>query len=159
MTRIKRSAGLLATGLLLGFTLTACGGGDAADAPTNASKDEFCDVFNSSQEGDSELTEESFEEVQDMFAELGDIGTPKEIEGDAREGFELLVDAVADMSFDEAQEMEESTLAEFPGMDKEESDKVLAFFTESFSLCVGDIGEQMGELEDQMNELDELMEE
>lgn len=142
MKNVKRPIGAIAASVLLGLSLTACGGDgggddiDVADAPKDADKAEFCDAVNAMDIEEDELTEDSFEEFQDKLVEIAEIGTPEEITGDARKGFELLVETMSEMSFDEAKEFEDSESTEFPDMSSEESAMVFTFFMETGELCM-----------------------
>lgn len=81
-----RRLALVGASLVLFGGLTACGG-----SPDDASKDDFCDAMDKfSKTGDD------FDKVQDAAEELGDTGTPEDIDDDARKGFEFIVDKVDD---------------------------------------------------------------
>jgi hypothetical protein len=90
----------LAAGLLLvGALATACGD-DAEDAPDEASKDDFCGVIE-----DAPIDEKpSQDDVDEWVDKLKDTGTPDDIPGDARHGYEVLVDALDDADVDDLQE-------------------------------------------------------
>ena len=80
MTPIKRPLAAAGAAVLLGLTLTACGGG----YPTDASEKEFCGGFEdiitatSAVKGD-EPTEGEWEDIQKAYEDLGEIGTPEGI--------------------------------------------------------------------------------
>lgn len=142
MTRFKRPAAAAGAAALLAFSLSACGGSDAADAPTDASKEEFCDGWNAVYEplaeaGSGEPTEEMFENFQDEMENLAEIGTPEEMSDEAREGFEIFSDAVADASFDDFDSAEGDTL---PGVSEDDSAKAFAFVEYATTECL-DLGD------------------
>lgn len=77
----------LGAGAILATTLVACGGPTGADAPTDASVEDFCSTI-------GDLSTLDPEQVVDDLAE---VGTPDGIPADAREGFEVMIDeATAD---------------------------------------------------------------
>jgi hypothetical protein len=132
MTRFKRPAAAAGAAALLAFSLSACGGSDGADAPTDASKDEFCesvnDAFNNITTTD-EPSDEDFEKFQDAVADLGEVGTPEGISDEQREGFEVFVDAVADASTDDLNS------DEIPGVSEDDSAKAQAFVEYALTEC------------------------
>ena len=99
---------LLAVPLLVAGLLAGCGddgGDDAADAPNNASVEEFCQPFvDLSQEFQSMGTdisdEDALEIAKDTAEKLRNAGTPEDMPEDARKGFELVVKKLADLSDD-----------------------------------------------------------
>ena len=131
MTRFKRPAAAAGAAALLAFSLSACGGGGGSDAPTDASKDEFCESWNSAFEDISaaEPTDEDFEAFQDAVADLADVGTPDGISDEQREGFEVFVDAVADASADDL------SSDEIPGVSEDDSAKAQAFVEYAVTEC------------------------
>ncbi|CUR60342.1 exported hypothetical protein [metagenome] len=94
MKRAKFAAGLL----LVALSVTACGGSDepkATSAPEKASVKEFCTTFQDMSE------EESGKKVADMLSE---VGTPEDIPAEARQGFEVLIDKIADLDSDPSED-------------------------------------------------------
>jgi hypothetical protein len=93
--------------LVLVSGLTACsddGGGNAADAPSDASLDEFCEAFNglvadvlakASADPDAMVRA-----VKEWAADIGELGTPTEMPDEARSGFELFIEQAADLDED-----------------------------------------------------------
>ena len=125
----------------LALSLTACGGG-ASDAPDDASEEDFCEAFNNAYEPlasseDAELSEDQFNEFQDGVAEIGEVGTPEGISEEEREGFEIFVEEIADLSYDDFQESVESGDEELPGVSQEDSDKAGAFAEYAGKTCLG----------------------
>ncbi len=94
--------------LVLVSVLTACsddgGGQDAADAPDDASMEDFCEAFNGLVE--DVLAEASTDPsamvraVKDWAADIAEVGTPADMPDDARHGFELFVEHAADLDDD-----------------------------------------------------------
>jgi hypothetical protein len=137
MTRIKRPAAAAGAALLLAFSLTACGGG----APDDASEGDFCDAFGGvfeslfAAEADGP-TEDQWEDFQDAVAELEDVGTPKDISDDERNGFEVFTEAVADADYDDVKD--ES--GDIPGVsddDQADGEKFFAYGTEKCPEALG----------------------
>jgi hypothetical protein len=113
MTRSLRSAGparparsairSAAVALGLSAALSACAGGP----PSNAEKADFCTAYG---EASTALqaamlappNEAEWAAIQTEFADLAEIGTPEDTPDQARRGFEVVVDTVADLSHEEA---------------------------------------------------------
>lgn len=132
MTRFKRPAAAAGAAALLAFSLSACGGSDGADAPTDASKDEFCESWNAAFEkitATDEPSDEDFEAFQDQVADLADVGTPDGISDEQREGFEVFIDAIADAS------TEDLNSDEIPGVSEDDSAKAEAFVEYAVTEC------------------------
>lgn len=104
MTPLKRPLAGAGAAVLLALSLTACGGG----APADASVADFCEVTQGNTTdkafGDA-IADEDWDEVADLIKEQTDeveeVGTPEDIPDDAREGFELQIDAAGDLSGDD----------------------------------------------------------
>lgn len=140
MFSIKRPVAAAGAAAVLALSLTACGGGDdAGDAPKDASKDDFCEKLNAldSLETSDTPSEDEFNDAKDKILELRDVGTPKEITGDAREGFEIFIDAVDDLSYDDAKDLANSDSDTFPGVSEDDNAKLLAFVFSAGALCSG----------------------
>jgi hypothetical protein len=106
--------GAAAVGLALVASLTACGGSDGSDgsdgssgaqAPDDASTDDFCEGFNSLFEkvlgqatsGDSSAM---ISALKEWAGDMEDIGTPSDMPEDARHGFELFIDQAENLDED-----------------------------------------------------------
>ena len=106
MTPLKRRIAAVTAPVFLALSLTACGGG----APTDATEKEFCKAYI----GDTaELTEqpsdkELLEIVQKQVEDLEEVGTPKGISDDEREGFEIYVDKLGDLNEDDVKKLNEA---------------------------------------------------
>lgn len=116
------------------------GGGDVDNASDSASVEDFCDGLNAFDEeidvdGDPQ---DQVDKAHELADELAEIGTPEGIPDDAREGFELYVEAIGEIDADDVEDFEniqgEDQLAEVLGLDEDELDQVEAFF--------GYVGEQ-----------------
>lgn len=91
--------------LLVGTVTSACGGGSGA--PTDASRDGFCEAANSlladlvpedtGTTPEMPSDEDMAEAVKDWGAEMEEVGTPEDISDDARAGFEVVVDQAQDI--------------------------------------------------------------
>lgn len=120
---MKKTVLSLVAVVALGGGLSACGGAaDAADAPTDATTEEFCDNVD-----DIEDAEDSGD-ARDLAEDWAETGTPEEIDGDAREGFELFTGVMQDAD-DSQQDLEDL------GLDKSDQDKVATFFGEAAKIC------------------------
>ena len=110
---VKRLALIGASLVLVGGMASACG-----SSPEDADTDEFCDAFSAMSGVENE------DEFDDKLGELEDVGTPEEIDGDAREGFEILLDkAEWDTDMDDAD------------LDDDEIEKIQAFSTKAGEVC------------------------
>jgi len=114
---------LAASLVLVAGTATACGGG----APTDASSKDFCAAITKVGESyvgvDPEKpAEDQIKKVKEAVADLADVGTPDDIDDDAREGFELITEAIADLDDDASEEDLKKAGEEFSGDDEKKSD-------------------------------------
>ncbi|NYG58230.1 hypothetical protein BJ980_001153 [Nocardioides daedukensis] len=84
----------------IGITLALVLGGDdkdAKDAPTNASKDEFCEVA----EEYGDLEDDEWEDASDIADEAAEVGTPEDIPEDARRGFLVALEILGEAKDEE----------------------------------------------------------
>ncbi|WP_210651073.1 hypothetical protein [Nocardioides sp. SYSU D00065] len=148
---IRTRLTLTSAALLVGALTSACGGGAADGAPTDASKDAFCKAQSSLfteldidfTNPDAELpTEKDMADAMHSWAdELEEVGTPENIPDDARDGFEETVKAASDIS---AEDLESPDLEALENDLSEEAQKSM----ESFSTYVTDTcGSMFGDVE------------
>ncbi|WP_322937373.1 hypothetical protein [Nocardioides bizhenqiangii] len=147
MTRRTRSARNVAAGCVavLAFSLGACGGdsGDSGDSPgddgppTDASQADYCEVINDPAyfedlDADSE-DQEIVDAIQAIADDLREVGTPEDIPDDARDGFEIQLDAVDDLEADDiaVEGEEDPLLAGLSDADKEKVEAYRAYETET----------------------------
>lgn len=135
MTRIKRPAAAAGAAVLLAFSLTACGG----SSPDDASKDDFCKDVGTAFDQDfaSEPSEDEFNDFKDNVADLSDTGTPKGIPEDARNGFEVFVDAVDELDYDDVKDADAD---EDFGISKDDQSDFEEFFTYAATECAEELG-------------------
>lgn len=100
---------LAASLLLVAGTAVGCGG-----APTDASKEDFCEQVQKTPGG------ESADDAKDWGKDMEDVGTPENISDDARDGFEIIVDAAKDAE-------EEDGKMKDPDLSKDDEEKVGKF--------------------------------
>ncbi|WP_183096143.1 hypothetical protein, partial [Nocardioides stalactiti] len=116
------------------------GASDVFDGPDDASQDEFCAAFTAAFEPlagvDEDPTEEQFEAFQDAVEDFGDVGTPDGIGDTEREGFEVFVEAIDGVDYDDVKDLDGDD--GFPGVDADDEDKVEAFFTYASTTCIAD---------------------
>jgi hypothetical protein len=138
MNRIKRPAAALGAAALLAISLTACGGG-ADNAPDDASKGDFCkdvgEAFN--QDFESDPTEDQFNDFKDKVADLGDTGTPDGIPDDARNGFEVFIDAVDKLDYNDVKDASDD---EDFGISDDDQKDFEAFFAYAGTTCAEELG-------------------
>jgi hypothetical protein len=101
MTPIKRPLASAGAAVLFALSLSACGGG----APTDASKEDFCDVVNSDEseeEFNKAFADKDWGKMVELVKEQGEkveeVGTPEDIPDDARKGYELQLEQVESLS-------------------------------------------------------------
>lgn len=136
----------LAAGLILmSGVLVGCGGGDA---PTDASKADFCETYVDT----DALTEEDATgaDVRDWADNLEETGTPEDISDDARKGFEVFLEAAKDIDEDaKADDIEE------PDVSAEEEKQLEAFGEYVGTTCTEEMQKKM---EEEMPELPDMEE-
>lgn len=141
MTLMKRPLATAGATVLLALSLTACGGG----APTDASVKDFCKAATSGTGDDTffkALQDEDYDKLADLIKnqvdELAEVGTPKDIPDDAREGFEIQLDAADGIDGDDVKKAFESEDGEDPfqaDLSKDEIKKVEAFAKYQSETC------------------------
>ncbi len=131
---------LLAAALVLVAGSAVACGGDAGGAPTDASKADFCDGYQSlftdlaamSEDGDAPSEADSLKAVKSWAKEMEDIGTPEAMSDDAREGFELTLDEVGDLDLDELKDTSLEDLgADITDEEKKQAEAFTTYVTES----------------------------
>lgn len=110
--------------VLVGVMTAACGGGDG---PTDASSDEFCDAWEKTGQVFAENSDD-WDKIEEAYDETFEVGTPENIDDDAREGFEILKD-----EFDSYDSLDDMKEAEEPG--EEDMEKVTAFTDYQMEEC------------------------
>ncbi len=136
MTPLKRRVAAVGAPLLLAVSLTACGGGGSS-APDDTSKADFCKAYNDEGVLDGLDPEAKPEDqakdltaaLKDYYKNLEDVGTPKDIPDDAREGFEIAVNAIDDIDEDKIQKAIEDQDADAldSEISKDDQDKAQKF--------------------------------
>lgn len=133
---------MVATLVLVAGTTVGCGGGDKSGggAPTAASEKEFCDTFTKFTEdmagSSSDKTADQIKTAKAAVAKLADVGTPKGIPADARDGFEIFIDTIQGIDDNATQE-------DLQNIDKDlsatDTKKVTAFTTYYAKTCAPSI--------------------
>jgi hypothetical protein len=121
MRRLLSAAGLV----LVAGTLTACGG-----PPDDASKSDFCKSIAAAPSEDKP----SQDDVDEWVDELKDTGTPKDIDDDERNGYEVLVDALDDADVDDLGDDSGFEDLVDDGDDRKDVEKFLDYYAEA---CAG----------------------
>lgn len=118
--------------VLAGSSLTACGGG-GDDAPTDASKEDFCDAFLAGPFLEEAPTGKDFKAWGDKMEK---VGTPKGISKSERNGFVVLLDAIDDLDdSDKAEDINDVKVSDEDDADAE------AFFTYAGETCADQLTE------------------
>ena len=140
MTRIMRPAVAASAALLLGLSLSACGG-----PPTDASVEDYCDAVNDDSafdDLDADSDEEDFVKALQEFADnLEEVGTPEDIPDDAREGFEISLETVDDLEADDL-DLEDPNSSIEDKLSDDEKDKVDAYEEYESETCSESSGEE-----------------
>ncbi|GAA3669082.1 hypothetical protein GCM10022237_31230 [Nocardioides ginsengisoli] len=142
MTTIKRPLAAAGVAVLLGLTLSACGG----SYPEDASKKDFCgglkDIATASTVKGDEPNEAEWKKIQKSYGDLGDIGTPKGIGKDERAGFEVVVGAITDLDYNEAKKSfgDKDGSSDIPGVSKDDQKNAEAFFVYAGKTCASELG-------------------
>lgn len=140
----KRPLATAGATVLLALSLTACGGG----SPSDASVKDYCDAVRGDTNTEAfgkALEDKDYDKIVDLFKEQAEkvekVGTPKDISDDAREGFEIQLDAIKDIDGDDVKKAFESDGDSDPFEDKISKDdkkKVEAYTKYESETCSGD---------------------
>lgn len=112
--------------LLFTLSLTSCGG-----APTNASEEDFCERVNAAAGEDfgKALNEGNWDRIAELTMKAAKaaekIGTPEDIPDDAREGWQIQIDAAKNLDGDKLEKDYEASL-EDPDAASEDDDPFTA---------------------------------
>ncbi len=123
---------LAASLVLVAGTTVGCGGG----APTDASTDEFCGVFDDFYKVVGELGEDAKDSdvvkaLKKTGEDLEEIGTPEDIPDDARAGYELTVKTIAELDEDASEEELNKIEDEFSEEEQKQSDAFDEYLAET----------------------------
>jgi hypothetical protein len=139
--------GLLAASLVLvAGGAVGCGddgGGGSAKEDEGASTDDFCGAFEAFAKDLTDVTgeEENLGEILKKAAKrIVDVGTPKGISDDAKEGLQLTLDAIADLPDDASAEDMAGLEDDFTDADKDKTD-AFSDYLEKTCPDLGDSGE------------------
>lgn len=130
--------------VLVAGSAVGCGGNDGGGgtaAPDNASSEDFCsafgDLFTGILSAGTDETSDAIKALKDGASKLSDVGTPDGIPDDARNGFEVFVNALEDL--DENADL--SALDDLGGdVSKEDQADVEAFVTWAVGECPDALG-------------------
>ena len=103
-TTVKIAAAALLLGGLVGCGGSDSDGGSASSGSKTASKADFCEKFNGLytqlMTADPDDTSAAVKGMKDWADEIDDLGTPKEMTDEARDGFEVVVSTIKDVDED-----------------------------------------------------------
>lgn len=140
---------LIAASLVLVAGATAgCGGGDGGSAPDNASTEEFCDSYTSMLESMMKMSPDSDQAVtalKDWGEKLEETGTPEDIPDEAREGFEVIVGALAELDADATQADLENLGGDLSAEEEQASEAFGDYVNETCPMEMPDLGDQDSE--------------
>lgn len=142
--------------LLVGALLTACGGGGGA--PADASEEEFCTAYNKLYDNLGDLAsgddKGAIEGMKDWGDTMAEVGTPEDAPEDARQGFDLLLQALDDVDPDASAEDLQQIGEDFSADEQKDIDAFSGYATET---CPMEMPE-LPDLEDEMSDLESQME-
>ncbi|WP_370289930.1 hypothetical protein [Nocardioides sp.] len=147
----RRGLAIAAVPFLL--ALGACGGGGEAaaqDSPTDASVEDYCAALLDNSPLDSDNPDA--DAVNAWADKVIEVGTPADISGDARDGFEIFFGYFSDVDDVNAVDDAENAADVFG---EEDGTKVESYLTEGFSLCADQMMEDMPDMPD-MPEMPEV---
>lgn len=130
---IGRSARAAVTAAALAAVLAGCGNGSSPDAsdegpPTDASVEDFCQVFDDFTAAATELGEDAetadrIQAIKQVGKDLEEVGTPADISDEARAGFEVTTEAIANIPDDASEdEMDKYIEDSFTDEEQKQSD-------------------------------------
>ena len=136
---------MLVVGLLAGCGDDGGGGGDAADAPKNATVEEFCQPFVDMYQdvvakGEDIADEDAVKIAKDTADALREAGTPEDMPADARKGWELVIEKLSEL--DEDATAEEVQAAQNLTEEEQKYSDALAQYVAS--KCANAMAEAMG---------------
>lgn len=110
------------------------GDGAASGAPTDASAQDFCDALNAGPDALGDDDEQAADEIHSYGDALAAVGTPAEFTGDARAGFEVLVDFFATIDAADVDEFSSQGTPE-DVLGAENGALATTFFTQAVQVC------------------------
>ncbi len=120
--------------VLLALTLSACGD----NAPTDASKTEFCVTANdrswAEELGEQPDGDAIVDGLESWGSALEEVGTPEGIADDARDGFDITVDYLGDLDPDDFDNLQDVDPAD--DLSEDDQEKVKAFNAYVATTCV-----------------------
>lgn len=101
----SRPARAAVTAAALVAVLAGCSSGP----PTDASVEDFCKVFDDFNTAATDLGEDAetadrIKAIKDVGKDLEEVGTPEDISDEARAGFEVTIEAIADLPDDASED-------------------------------------------------------
>ncbi len=154
----------LALGALAGCGSDSDGGSDGgssaggASAGGDASKDDFCTAFNGlvtdvlAKAGTGDLSD-AVSAIKDWAANMKEVGTPSDMPDDARQGFEVFVEAASNIDEDATLGDLQSLGSELSQADQDAGESFGSWATENCPAALPGIGDPPSELPSDMASL------
>jgi hypothetical protein len=142
------------TAAALVAVLAGCGGGDAGSAPDNASTEDFCDAYLSMLDEMMTMDPESDDAVtaiREWGEKLEEVGTPEDIPDDARDGFEVILEALSELDEDSTQQDLEDLGGDLSAEEEQASEAFGEYVTETCPMEMPEMPD-MDDLESEMGE-------
>ena len=131
---------VVASLVLVAGGAVGCGGDSGGSSDKTASKDDFCGAFQKFYEDLTAVGEDEKnlgKVLKDAAKRIRDVGTPKGIPDDAKEGLEITLDAIDDLPDDASADDISQLDSKFSDEDKKKTDA----FTSYLDKTCPDIGE------------------
>ena len=115
---------------------------ESTSGTADASTEDFCggveDIVEVSGDLEGEEPNEAeWEEIQEAYADLGEIGPPDDIPAEEREGFDVVIEAITTLSYDDAKAAfgDEDSSDDIPGVSPADNAKAEKFFAWAATAC------------------------
>lgn len=136
----SRSLSVVVAALVPVALLSGCGG-----PPTDAAKTDFCATATDQTWIQDLGTDPDGQEIVDGFAswaeDLEEVGTPEDIDDDARKGFEVTVDYLSDLDADDFEDLSDAA-AVTDDLSDDEQEQVDAYNAYVQETCAGGAPEE-----------------
>lgn len=139
-----------ASAAALALVLAGCGGGGGgggSSAPEDASKEEFCKAYTSMLETMMSMdtgSDGAVAALKDWGEKLDEVGTPEDIPDDAREGFEVIVEALSELDEDATQQDLEDLGGDLSQEEEKASEAFGEYVTETCPMEAPDLPDMEG---------------
>lgn len=134
----------------LAVVLAGCGGGSGGgggSAPDDASKEDFCAAYTSMLETIMSMdvgSDDAVPAMKEWGEKLEEVGTPEDIPDNAREGFEVIVEALSELDEDATQQDLEDLGGDLSAEEEKASEAFGEYVTETCPMETPDLPDMEG---------------